>query len=341
MKVAIVGTGSVALATAALLARNGYEPILISVTGEGGKGLSGGSADATGAFELHFEFAVTTDPASALSEAEAIIFATSANRYRSAMDAVVPHVENHHHVLISGELSQMSSRLETEVAEHGKAPAITALSTTLATGRRGKGPAVRIGIVRKSALAITRPGGRQEEAIGFWNGLFGGVLEAAPSALHLALSNLNPIVHIPNALCNFTRMENGEDWSNYGGITGGVARLLQALDAERVEVARAYAIELKPFKKHYEDSFGFPPEMSLAEMAAELHDRRNGLPRGPASTDTRYLTEDVPFGIVVLERLGTMSGCPTPVASAMITMTNAIYDRDFRTENPFLETLTS
>jgi opine dehydrogenase len=34
----------------------------------------------------------------------------------------------------------------------------------------------------------------------------------------ITISNLNPPAHMTIALCNFTRMEKGEDWSSYGGL---------------------------------------------------------------------------------------------------------------------------
>lgn len=339
MTIAIVGTGSIALATAALLARNGHASNLLSVTGEGAKGLSEGKVSSSGALEHSFDVHVTNDAAEALRDAECIIIATSANRYQDAIGLILDYIKDHHKILVSGELSQISAVLAAKLAEKGITPAITALSTTLATGRRGTDASVKIGVIRKSALACTLPAEQSKDAEAYWNSLFDDVLVSVKNHLQLTLSNINPIVHIPNALCNFTRIEKGEEWSNYGGITESVGNLIVAIDAERVALAKSCGIDVKSFKNGYESNFGFPVEMSLGQMTAELHKLRNGLPKGPTEIETRYVTEDVPFGLVVFEHLGVQCGCPTPVISASITLNSALYGRDFRLENPFMKAI--
>lgn len=339
MNVAIIGTGGVALATAALLARTGHSAILVSVSGKGARELRNREITAEGAFEMAFTAEVTEEASTAFERADAVILATSADRYGDALDCIIPHLTGRHMVLVSGELSQIAGVIEAKTERMHKRPTITALSTTLATGRRGKDALVSIGIVRKSAQACTRPHSQSDQALDFWNSIFGDVLSPSPGALHLTLSNLNPIVHVPNALCNFTRIEKGEEWSNYGGITDGVAKLIVALDNERMALADAFSLSVKSFKQNYEDSFQFPSEWPLSRMTVELNVRRNGLPLGPSTKQTRYLTEDIPFGLVVFEKFGVLGKVPTPMISAAITLVSSIYDKDFRTNNPFLNTL--
>ncbi len=149
-------------------------------------------------------------------------------------------------------------------------------------------------------------------------------------------SNLNPTVHAGNALCNFTRIENGEDWSNFAGITPGVARLSEALDAERVGVAASYDTSVPSLLGHYRTAFGFDDASSLSEITAELNKRRKGLPKGPKSIATRYVTEDIPFGLAFVEYLAQKKGIQTPTHSAIINTFDSLYGRSFRRENPFV-----
>lgn len=332
MKVAIFGTGGAALATAALVSERGCKPILVSVTGKGGEKLHMRTLYATGAINGEVPIELADSAEAALAQTDDLVIATSADRYRDVFDAIVPFTETRHRILFSAELSQASKTLSRELQKRGVTPVITALSTTLATGRRGPDANVKVGLIRKSSLAHTLPTGRGVAC----SQIFGDVLTPCPSHLRLTLSNLNPIVHIPNALCNVTRIEKGEEWSNYGGITAGVARFLTGLDNERITVARALGEDVIAFKEHYERSHGFPSSFSIADMTAELHLKRNGLPKGPTTLSTRYITEDVPYGLVVLERLGKLSAMDTPTTSSAITICAAIYGRDFRSENPFL-----
>lgn len=339
MELAIIGTGGVALATAALLHHKGHAATLVSLTGEGGKGLANGSITAMGAIEGSVPIKLAPSAPSALAQCDGVIIATSADRYAAALEAILPALEDRHNILISGELSQFSNVLAQAAQARGATPRIMALASTLVTGRRKDGPSVQVGLIRKSVLAYsitpaTAPGGLEA-----WNEIFGGVLAPCDSPARILLSNMNPIVHAPNALCNFTRIDTGEDWSNYGGISAGVARLLIAFDAERLAIGQALGLDLIGFEQNFAKSHGFEAGMALDEMAAGLHERRGGLPKGPTDPSTRYITEDVPFGLAVLEKLGAQTGVATPMTSSLITVFSGIYGRDFRSENPFLEQL--
>ena len=55
-----------------------------------------------------------------------------------------------------------------------------------------------------------------------------------------------------------------------------------------------------------------------------------GGPKGPASLDTRYIYEDVPMELCMLEKLAAHKGFSTPVASALITIASALKSTDYR-----------
>ena len=53
--------------------------------------------------------------------------------------------------------------------------------------------------------------------------------------------------------------------------------------------------------------------------------------KGPASAATRYISEDIPMGMVLLSSLGTLLDVPTPTADALIHLGSVIHDTDYRT----------
>ena len=165
-------------------------------------------------------------------------------------------------------------------------------------------------------------------------GLFGDRFVLRDDLVAISLSNLNPQNHLAMALCNLTRIERGEDWPNYWGITPAVGRLMEALDAERLAVAAAYGVTVRTIIDHFHLSFDVP-RGPVAEMAAAVQARGGG-PLGPKSLDTRYITEDVPFGLVPTEALARAAGVAVPLHSAGIDMFGALVGRDFRAENDLL-----
>ena len=88
---------------------------------------------------------------------------------------------------------------------------------------------------------------------------------------------------------------------------------------------------------HFQRSFDVP-QSTLAEIAAELHRRRGG-PPGPTSLDTRFVLEDVPFGLVFNAALARIAGVDVPATAAVITALSTLYGRDFRAENPLIDAL--
>ncbi len=214
MRIAIFGTGSIGLGYAAMLSKAGHDPVLFSLSGKSGKDLYGKTIKASGGLEHSFTCDVTDDMQEALTGADACIIATTANSHASIMDQLAVHLDSTQRVLVSAELSLSGDYLAAALAKAGKTTSILALGTTILTGRRKQSAEVNIGILRKECKAAIILADDHPTEFDFWRGLFGNVIQEAPSRLWVLFSNLNPTIHAGNALCNFTRIENGEDWSN-------------------------------------------------------------------------------------------------------------------------------
>ena len=76
----------------------------------------------------------------------------------------------------------------------------------------------------------------------------------------------------------------------------------------------------------------------LAEMAHALA-QRPGDVNGPTTLDSRYVTEDVPFGLVPTIRLAALAGVPVPLHESGVRLMSALYGRDFAAENDILPQL--
>ena len=170
--------------------------------------------------------------------------------------------------------------------------------------------------------------------------LFGDRFVTRDGLLPIALSNLNPQNHLAIALCNLTRMEKGEAWRQNANITPAVARLMLALDAERLAIAAAFGIQVRTLEQHFHLSFGIA-QTDMASMAAELATRDSD-PFAPATLQTRYVLEDMPFGIAPMLQLAAAAGVPAPLHAGGLHLMSALYGRDLAADNdllPRVETL--
>ena len=69
-----------------------------------------------------------------------------------------------------------------------------------------------------------------------------------------------------------------------------------------------------------------------------MHRQGNG-GTGPATADSRYVTEDVPYGLALTVALGDLTGRPAELHRAGIRIFSAMYGRDFFAENELLNAL--
>ena len=61
--------------------------------------------------------------------------------------------------------------------------------------------------------------------------------------------------------------------------------------------------------------------------------------KGPVKVDSRYISEDIPQGLVMLETLGEKLNVDTPVCTSLIEMASAALGRDLRAEGRTIDIL--
>lgn len=335
MRIGIVGCGGVALGYAAMLTERRHDPVLWSPSGKSAADLRGAELEVSGVLETRFRPVFASDPQVLMEHAEVVMIAVPGYGHKVVIDAITPFARSGQTFIVSAQLSLSATYLRQQLQASGIAANVVAWATTALMSRRSGTHSISIGGIRSRLEAAVLPAGGDGSAIAVCRDLFGDRFTEVAEITAIALSNLNPPIHLASALCNFTRIEKGEYWANYDGITPSVARMIEALDTERLAVAEAYGVKVRTVHEHYHLTFGFEPGRTLAEMAAAVHEKRKG-PPGPVTTDTRFVTEDVPFGIVPVIALADKRGVPVPLHKAGLVVVNALYGRQFENENDLL-----
>lgn len=240
-------------------------------------------------------------------------------------------------MLISGHLSFGALYLSRPLARRRVSAPIAAWGTTIVSGRRTAPDRVRVSSIRKEVDIAALPAAAAEPMLALCRALFGDRFRARAGLLAVTLSNVNPQNHLAIALCNFTRIERGETWLQNTNITDAVGRLMEALDAERLAVAEALGVQVRTLRQHFHLSYD-TPEAPLGEMARVLAARGND-PAAPTSLDTRYVLEDVPFGLHPTVLLGKMCGRPAKLHEAGLLTLSALYGRDLASANDIVPAL--
>lgn len=334
MKIAVLGAGGTGLAYAALLSDAGHQPVLWSPSGRGLAAIAAQGLIARGALTGRFHPGTAQTLAAAVDGAAVIVVALPGPARRPVFDALAPLLAPGQTVIVSADLSLGAQWLLARLPDPSGVD-VLAWSTTVAMGRRPDFGMVEIGGIRSRVETAVLPQSSTQAALARCDTLFGPrFAPAAGGMAAILLGNLNPPVHMANALCNLTRIEKAEPWANYDGITPAVARLIEGLDAERLALAASFGVRVRSVCEHFQMSFGLPAGMSLAQMAAEIHRRRNG-PAGPRDLETRFLVEDLPYGIAPLIDLGARQGVLMRLHLAGLDLLSAACGRDFRAMNTF------
>ena len=207
---------------------------------------------------------------------------------------------------------------------------------TLTYGCRKTGPAsVKVMMVAKNLLFSAFPGRNRDELLAECRHLYPNLIPA-DSVLHSAFLNINAIEHPPQALLNVGWLEHtqGDYLFYYEGTTPSVGRAIDALDAERVAVAKALGVRTTDFYEIFCRA-GYTTESAAKSRLAYQclqESAPNRWVKGPKSLDHRYIHEDVGFGLVPMAEFGRMAGVPTPVMDALIQIASTVNGIDYRRE---------
>lgn len=337
MKIALLGSGGIGLAMAALACRDGHEASIWSPSGKGTAALKEGTPlTVTGAFQGTFHLHIAASCEEAMRGADCVVFALPAYAHRTVMEVAAKHVEPAQVLIVSSQYSLSSLYLRALLDERGISSPVIAWGTTLLMAGVVSPAEIKVFSIRDRVDIATIPASALAAGVTACQALFGDRFLPRQSAIAIELSNINPPVHVANALCNFTRMEKAEHWDHYGSLTPSVARFIEKLDEERLRIAEAFDVEVKTIHQHMSFTFGKP--LMPLEMAAEQASARGG-PAGPKSLKTRWIHEDIPFGIVPVIALADVAGLHVPLYQAGYKIFCALMDRRFEADNDLLRRL--
>jgi opine dehydrogenase len=338
MRVSILGAGAIAYGAAAYLAQAGHDPMLWSPSGNRTVALAAGKPlVATNAIEGAFTPRIACSCADAIANADAVMVALPGYGHKSVLDAAGAHLREGQPVIISSHASFGALYLSRLLAARGVHAPIIAWGTTLTTGRQPSLTEVNVATVRQKVDLATVPDGAIDAGHALCTALFGDRFVKRDGLLAIALSNLNPQNHLGIALLNLTRMERGEEWSQGENITPTVGRLIEALDEERLAIAKVFGLSVRTVREHFSLSFHVPMA-SVSEMNQEMHRQGRG-GAGPATVNSRYVLEDVPFGLLPTILLGRLAGSPATLHESGVALFSAAYGRDFTQDNDLLPEL--
>ena len=156
-------------------------------------------------------------------------------------------------------------------------------------------------------------------------------MRPAVNVLHTSLQNANPMIHPAISMCSAAQIERtGGDLLFYEeGCTPGVARLMEAVDSERVALGAALGLSIARdpdvgFDQGYMSEKTYYPGYMTAPGFRGI--------KAQPQLDHRYFNEDAGYGLVFMRDLGRQLGVPTPTMDAVLTIVSAMMGRAYVAE---------
>ena len=160
----------------------------------------------------------------------------------------------------------------------------------------------------------------------------------ATSILETSLNNFGAVLHPTLLLLNSGTIQamQGKFKIYVEGATAYICKVIETVDKERVNLARAFNVKTSSVKDWLSQTYGVKGESLFETLQNNLAYKEI---YAPPSLEHRYILEDVPTGLVPFASLGNAASVPTPTISALVNLASAMFDTDFGSRGRTVETL--
>jgi opine dehydrogenase len=330
----VVGAGNGGKSMAAHLALMGFPVALYNRTlahvaaikARGGIDLTSQQEGPRGFGKLEL---VTSEIGEALDGAQVIMVVVPSTGHGDVAREAAPFLRDGQVVVLNpgrtGGALEFAHMLETSDCT---ADVTVAEAETLIYACRSNGPAqAHIFRIKEAVPMAALPASRTQRVLEMVRLAFPQFIDG-DNVLRTSLNNMGAIFHPALAILNAGRVEStgGEFQFYIDGVTPSVARVLEALDRERVTVAAAMGIRAISALEWLLQAYNARGD-SLHEA---IHNQTGyrGI-KAPPTLNHRYISEDVPMSLVPIAALGQRCGVSVRGMDSIIRLASIIHQTDY------------
>lgn len=328
---AVIGAGNGGCAMAAHLSIMGFQVNLFNRSEEkledikkyGGIRLEGA---VTGFGRLN---KVTADMEDAIRDADIIMITTPATGHRDIAALAAPFIREGQIIVLNPGRTGGALEFRNVLRQKGiRKDVIIAETQTFIYACRLLSPAsVNIYSVKKKVNLAAIPAYKTKKVVAALNNAY-PQFQAAKNILETSLNNIGAVFHPAPTILNSARIETtGGNFEYYiEGISPAVAKTIEKIDNERLEVAAALGVDVDSALEWLKYTYG--AEGKNLYEAIQNTQAYKGI-KAPASIDVRYIFEDVPESLVPIASFGRLVGISTPTIDSIIEIAGAMHDVDY------------
>lgn len=342
MNITIIGAGNSGLAMAAHLTLSGNKVTLWNRTRKNIKGLLENPiihcrGVVQGDASIHL---VTSNLAKALKNAEIVFVTTPAFSHKQLATQIALVLKHSPTIILSPgrTFGALEFKHEFERMNATVHPLIAETQTILYTCRKITGNEVEIYALKNDILLSTISGEENQSIIQQLPACLQDKFISADSMIETSIGNVGMIMHCAPLLLNTGWVESEAHSFYYykDGISPTIAHFIEKMDAERQLVAMVLGNPVESAKDWMKRTYKLKGE-NLYEVI-QNNDAYETI-SSPKSLLHRYITEDIPTGLVPLESVGKELGLEMTHISLIIDLACALLEVDFRKEGRNLHDL--
>ena len=340
MKLTVVGGGNTAFGMAAALKLRNFEVALFEapefassiqpVLAQGGIKIRGVVGEGLAPIDL-----VTTDASAAITGASIVFIAVPAYAHARMSELVMPFLTDKQIVLLmpgnAGGALEFAKRLKEK--KTGGHPLLAEASSCLFACKKDGPGGVWVRGLKQGLPVAAFPAKETDRVVKALQETF-AEFSPACHVLETSLTNINHMVHPPGVLLNTGRVELAkDDWGFFSeGLSQSVCKVMEAMDRERVEIVTR--LNLPPVTlldwllRFYAHQGMQGQTLFEAVSTSPVH----GASKAPHSVGYRYVTEDVPYGLVPIASIGKELGIETRALDTMIGLAGIVSGKDWWAE---------
>ena len=281
---------------------------------------------------------VTTDISKAVNGTELIMVVTTATGHYDIATALVPYLQDGQIIVLNpgrtfGSLEFMNALLERNLA--ADVTIVEANTLIYATRIIRPGLSDVRGIKNSVSLSVI-PYHRTSQVVSLLNENY-PQFYAVDNFLITSLGNIGAVFHPTITLLNRERIKRKDTFDFYrDGATREVVDYMEQVDNERRNIARRFGVNVQSIKEWLCERYSLPD----SNLFDALHNNPfyEGL-TAPTTFNMRYLTEDIPTGLVPFSELGKSVRVDTNYIDDLINMASKELKIDFRSQGRNLNRL--
>lgn len=272
---------------------------------------------------------VTSDIGLALQGSKVIMVVIPATGHHEIAERCTPYLQDGQIVVLNPGRTGGALEFRNVLNLSGcQADVIVAEAQTFIFASRSMGPAeAKIFRIKNTVPLAALPANHTPEVLATLEEAYPQFI-AAPNVLHTSLNNMGAVFHPALTLLNAGRIEStrGNFEFYIDGVTPSVAKVLEALDRERMTVAAILGIRAVSALEWLEEAYA----ATGSNLSEAIHNNPGyvGI-KAPRNLEHRYIFEDVPMSLVPISNFGRKFGVSTHAIDSIIRLARVVHGVDY------------